>query len=198
MNASNIQPLRPRQPLHSSLHALICTLETHLQWISVTKTDEQTNPGSVGLGTVTKLRLKLRMNDCCCCLRGRFISTVTHTHMHTLIYRHTDNNTDRWSLLYVFLLAQLQTWRAITFSRVCLSVCLWPALLPFNVNRFWRNLVTRTLLWSSLAATIMVQVGRRGTARCLLRIYKKILKNHRIQISKFWSIIFCICVSCVL
>jgi len=40
----------------------------------------------------------------------------------------------------------------------CLSVCmcLWPALLPFSVNRFWRNLVTRTLLWSSLAATIMV------------------------------------------
>ena len=39
---------------------------------------------------------------------------------------------------------------------VCLSVCLWPALLPFNVDRFSWNLVTRTLLWSSLAATIMV------------------------------------------
>ena len=52
---------------------------------------------------------------------------------------------------------------------VCLrvSVCLRPALLPFNVNRFWRNLVARTLLWSSLAATIMVRISRRGTARRL-------------------------------
>jgi len=71
------------------------------------------------------------------------------------------------------LLARLQTWRALIFSRVCLSVCvsvsvcLWPALLPFNVNRFWRNLVTRTLLWSSLAATIKVQIGHRGTSRRL-------------------------------
>jgi len=74
---------------------------------------------------------------------------------------------------------------------VCLSVCLWPALLPFNLNRFWQNLVTRTLLWSSLAATIMDQIGRRGTARCLFwKISEKILKNHRILISKFWSIIF--------
>jgi len=52
------------------------------------------------------------------------------------------------------ILARLQTWRALIFSWVCLSVCLsvcfWPALLPFNVNRFWRNLVTRTysdLVW---------------------------------------------------
>ena len=59
---------------------------------------------------------------------------------------------------------------------VCVSVCLWPALLPFNVNRFWRNLVTRTLLWSSLAATIMVQIGRRGTARCLFENFKKFSK----------------------
>jgi len=43
---------------------------------------------------------------------------------------------------------------------VCLCVCLWPALLPFNVDRFWWHLVTRTLLWSSLAAIIMVQIGR--------------------------------------
>ena len=87
MNASNIQPLRSRQPLNSSLRAVMCTLKTHSQWISLMKTDKKTNPGSVGLGTVTKLRLKLRMNDCCCCLRGRFISTVTQTHMHTLTYR---------------------------------------------------------------------------------------------------------------
>jgi len=59
---------------------------------------------------------------------------------------------------------------------VCLSVCLWPALLPFNVDRFWWNLVTRTLLWSSLAATIMVQIGRRGTAR---RLVLKISKNSQ-------------------
>jgi len=39
---------------------------------------------------------------------------------------------------------------------------------------------------------------RRGTARCLLENLKKNLKSHRIRISKFWSIIFCVCVSCVL
>ena len=59
---------------------------------------------------------------------------------------------------------------------VCLSVCLWLALLPFNVNRFWRNLVTRTLLWYSLAATIMVQIGCRGTARRLFENFKKFSK----------------------
>jgi len=89
----------------------------------------------------------------------------------------------------VFLLARLQTWRAIIFSRVCLwvclcvclSVCLWPALLTFRNNRFWRNWVTRTLLWSSLAATIMVQIGCRGTVRRLFENFKKILKNDRIR-----------------
>jgi len=73
------------------------------------------------------------------------------------------------------MLARLQTWRAIIFSRVCLwiclSVCLWTALLPFTVNQLWRNLVTRTLLWSSLAATIVVQIGRRGTVRRLFFIH---------------------------
>jgi len=59
---------------------------------------------------------------------------------------------------------------------VCLSVRLWPALLPFNVNWFWRNLVTRTLLWSSLAATIMVQIGCRGTAKRLFENFKKFSK----------------------
>ena len=62
---------------------------------------------------------------------------------------------------------------------VCLSVCVcifWPALLPFNIGRFWWNLVIRTLLWSSLAATIMVQIGRRGTARRLLEYLKNSLK----------------------
>jgi len=55
---------------------------------------------------------------------------------------------------------------------VCLSVCLWQALLAFSVDRFWWNLATRTLLWSSLAATIMVQIGRTGTARRLFEIFK--------------------------
>jgi len=59
---------------------------------------------------------------------------------------------------------------------VCLCVCVWPALLLFNVDRFWRNVVTRTLLWSSLAATIMVQMGRRGTGRRLFENFKKISK----------------------
>jgi len=100
------------------------------------------------------------------------------------------------------LLARLQTWRAIIFSRVCLwvrlSVCLWSVLLPFNVNRFWRNLVTRTLLWSSLAATIMVQIGCRGTVQHLFENLKKFSKNHRIRISKFSSIIFlCLCLLCI-
>jgi len=84
------------------------------------------------------------------------------------------------------LLVRLQTWRALIFSRVCLcvsvclsscpSVCLWPALLPFNVDRFWRNLVARTLLWFSLAATIMVQIGCRRTARRLCENFKKFFK----------------------
>ena len=78
------------------------------------------------------------------------------------------------------LLVRLQTWRAIIFSRVCLSVCLslclWPALLPFSVDRFWWNLVTRTLRWSSLAATIVVQIGHGGTTRCLFENLKKFSK----------------------
>jgi len=59
---------------------------------------------------------------------------------------------------------------------VCLSVCLWSALLFFIVDRFWWNLVTRTLLWSSLAVTIMVHIGRRGTARRLFENFKKFSK----------------------
>ena len=78
-------------------------------------------------------------------------------------------------------------------SRVC-----WPALLPFNVDRFWRNLVTRTLLWSSLAATIMVQIGRRGTARRLFENFKKILKksqnsNFKILVHPFLRL----CLPCI-
>ena len=65
---------------------------------------------------------------------------------------------------------------------LCLSVCLWPALLPFNVGRFWWNLVTRTLLWSSLAATIMVQIGRRGTAR---RLFENFENSQKPQNSNF-------------
>ena len=79
------------------------------------------------------------------------------------------------STLAYILLARMQTWRAIIFSQVSLCVCLWLALVPFNVDRFWWNLVTRTPLWSSLAATIMAQIGRRGTARCL---FKNSQKSH--------------------
>jgi len=59
---------------------------------------------------------------------------------------------------------------------LCVCVCLWPALVPFNVDRFWWNLVTRTLLWSSLAVTIMVQIGCRGTMRRLFENFKKFSK----------------------
>jgi len=87
-----------------------------------------------------------------------------------------------------------------TSLSVCLSVCLWLALLPFNVDRFWWNLVTRTLLWSSLAATIMVQIGRRGTVRRLFwKFQKNSQKSQNSNYKKFWSIFFallrvvCVC-----
>jgi len=64
---------------------------------------------------------------------------------------------------------------------VCVCACVWPALLPFNVDRFWRNLVKRTLLWSSLAATIMVQIGRSGTARRLFENFNKFSKITEIE-----------------
>jgi len=81
---------------------------------------------------------------------------------------------------------------------VCLCVCLWPALLPFNVDRFWWNLVTRTLLWSSLAATIIFQVGRRGTAWQLLKISKNSQKSQNMNFKSLIHHFFCVCVSCVL
>jgi len=95
-----------------------------------------------------------------------------------------------WRFLYlptflkVLCWPDYKTWRALIFSEfvclsvcVCVCVCLWPALLPCNVNRFWQNLViTRTLLWSSLAATIMVQIGCRGTARRLFENIKEFSK----------------------
>jgi len=89
----------------------------------------------------------------------------------------------------VFLLARLQTWRALIFSQVCLSVCvcLWPALIPFSVNRFSRNLVTRTLLWSTLAATIMVQIGRaRGEIAKLIgetNLLKKLIECSSLRVN---------------
>ena len=44
----------------------------------------------------------------------------------------------------------------------------------------------------------MVPIGRRGTARRLFENFKKFLKNHRIRISKFWSIIFLrLCFLCI-
>ena len=77
-----------------------------------------------------------------------------------------------------------------------LSVCvrLWPALLPFNVDRFWRNLVTRILLWSSLPATIMVQIGRRGTALCLFENSRKSQNsNFKILVHHFLRL----CLLCI-
>jgi len=53
----------------------------------IVKTEDNTNPGSVALGMVTKVRLKLRMDDCSC-LRGRFISTHINTST-PLTTRHT-------------------------------------------------------------------------------------------------------------
>jgi len=75
---------------------------------------------------------------------------------------------------------------------VCLSVCLWPALIPFSVDWFWRNLVTRTLLWSSLAATIMAQIGR------LFENFKKFSKITEFKFQNSGPSFFCVCVSCVL
>jgi len=78
-------------------------------------------------------------------------------------------------------------------------MCLWPALLPFNVNRFWRNLVTRTLLWSSLAATIMVQIGGRGTARLLFENLKKISKITEFEFQNSGpSFLRQLCLLCIL
>ena len=81
--------------------------------------------------------------------------------------------------------------------RVCVSVCLWPALLPFNVNRFWQNLVTRTLLWSSLAATIMVQIGRRGTARRLFENFKKFSKITEFEFQNSGPSFLRLCFLCI-
>jgi len=78
---------------------------------------------------------------------------------------------------------------------VCL--CLWPVLLPFNVNRFWRNLVTRTLLWSSLAATIMVQIGRRGTARCRFENFKKFSKITDFEFQNLVRYFLRLCLLCI-
>ena len=62
---------------------------------------------------------------------------------------------------------------------VSLSVCVCVSDRHFypTTLTILTNLVTRTLLWSSLAAAIMVQIGRRGTARCLFENFKKFSKN---------------------
>jgi len=59
------------------------------------------------------------------------------------------------------------------------SLCVCVPVTGTSTLQRWpilTNLVTRTLLWSSLAATIMVQVGRRGTARCLFENFQKYSK----------------------
>jgi len=71
-----------------------------------------------------------------------------------------------------------QLFSAVCLS-VCLCVCLWPALLPSTLTDFDETWVTRTLLWSSLAATIMVQIGRRGTpCDAFLKFSKNSLKSQ--------------------
>ena len=99
-------------------------------------------------------------------------------------------------------MARLQTWRALIFSRVCLSVCLCvcllPALLPFNVDRFWWNLVTRTLLWSSLAATIMVQICRRvARATLFWKFQKKIQKSQNSNLKILVHHFLRLCLLCI-
>jgi len=106
----------------------------------------------------------------------------TYPFMNRAVYTRWCGVAKRGGCFQWRLLARLQIWRAIIFRQVCLWVCLsvclclWPALLPFNIDWFWPNLVTRTLLWSSLAATIMVQIGCRGTARHLFENFKKFSK----------------------
>ena len=75
---------------------------------------------------------------------------------------------------------------------VCLSVCLWPALLPFIVDRFWWNLVTKTLLWSSFAASIMVQIGATPFWK-----FQKILKNHHSTFKILVHHLLCLCLLCI-
>ena len=77
------------------------------------------------------------------------------------------------------------------------SVCLWPALLPFNLNRFWWNLVTRTLLWSSLAAIIIVQIGRRGTVRRLFENFKKFSKITEFEFQNSGPAFLRLCLLCI-
>jgi len=112
------------------------------------------------------------------------------------------------SICCLTLLARLQTWRDLIFSwvclsvcmSVCLSVCLSLALLPFNADRFWQNFVTRTLQWSSLAATIMVQTSHRVTAWRGADAFLKISKNSQKSQNLNFKILvhhFCVCVSCV-
>ena len=80
---------------------------------------------------------------------------------------------------------------------VCLSVCLWPALLPFNTDRFWWNLVTRTLLWSSLAATIMVQIGRRQTWDIFLKISNNSQKSQNSNVKILVHHFLRLCLLCI-
>jgi len=135
------------------------------------------------LHCLTTVKTTIWLNYC------NFFLALSHFSLDTLMIRDTEDLTKIYFAYipnsdilrckicaYIWLLARLRTWRALIFSRVCVSVCLWPAFLPFNVNRFWWNLVTRTPLWSSLAATIMVQIDRRGIPRRLFENLKKLSK----------------------
>ena len=83
------------------------------------------------------------------------------------------------------LLARLQTWRAVIFSRVCLSVCLsltGTSTLPSTLTDFdetWSQGPYSDLV---LAATIIFQIGRWGTAR---RLFENLKKFSKITVFEF-------------
>ena len=54
-----------------------------------------------------------------------------------------------------------------------------------------------TLLWSSLAATIMVQIGRRGTARRLLKISEKFQKSQNLNVKILVHHFLRLCLVCI-
>jgi len=133
--------------------------------------------------TKERLRQRTHSNSGCC-----------YRHQQQDLSHNDDDNDDVWKSL-----ARLQTWRAIIFSRVCLSVCLsltgtstlqrWPILMKLGHK-------DPTLIWFGRDHNGQDR-PQRDRATPFWK-FQKILKNYTIRISKFWSIIFCVCVSCVL
>jgi len=155
-------------------HAITKTTRTLIPVLSLIPTEtlltllNPTNPNSTSKITkLTSFRWTKRSWRCCTCER---ISSWTITGYQPVL-----GLTD---FLMSSVFGSIANLKGPYFQPslcvwLCVSVCLWPALLPFNIDQFWRNFVTRTLLWSSLAATIMVHIGRRGTVRRLFENLKK-------------------------